>query len=155
MFQINRVMTLETANRIKSEGYVQGKDKRTYEQFMLMNKEAEAILRGGMNICETKEDGSRKYVWIKVKPTQTDNESSIDVAMKKYRRRKQSCSKMRVEQTEIRFQNSTVSAPSYTAPSIQHEESIEDEVSPLSQLTTYLKREFAKFVKTMDDMVEE
>ncbi len=76
-------MTLETAKRIKNEGYVQGLDVRTYEQFMLLNKEEEAILRGGMNICETKEDGSRSYVWIKVKPTQTDNESSIDVAMKK------------------------------------------------------------------------
>ena len=148
-------MTLETANRIKSEGYVQGKDVRTYEQFMVLNKEAEAILRGGMNICETKEDGSRKYVWIKVKPTQTDNESSIDVAMKKYRRRKQSCSKMRIEQTEIRFHDSAVVTPSYSAPSPQHEESIQDEVSPLSQLISNLKRKFADFVKTMDELVVE
>ena len=148
-------MTLETANRIKSEGYVQGQDKRTYEQFLVMNKEAEAILRGGMNICETKEDGTRKYVWIKVKPTQTDNESSIDVAMKKYRRRKQSCSKMRIEQTEIRFQNSTVSAPSYTAPSPQHEEPTQDEQSPLSQLISNLKRKFDTFVKTMDELAVE
>ncbi len=155
MFQINRVMTLETANRIKNEGYVQGKDVRTYEQFMVLKKEAEAILRGGMNICETKEDGSRKYVWIKVKPTQTDNESSIDVAMKKYRRRKQSGSKMRIEQAEKRLQNSAVTVPSYTVPSIQHEEPIQDEVSPLSQLITYMKREFAKFVKTIDGLVEE
>ena len=148
-------MTLETANRIKNEGYVQGKDKRTYEQFMVMNKEAEAILRGGMNICETKEDGSRKYVWIKVKPTQTDNESSIDVAMKKYRRRKQSCSKKKIQQTEIRFQDSAATVPSYTAPSIQHEESIEDEVSPLSQLISNLKRKFDTFVKTMDELAVE
>ena len=122
---------------------------------MVLNKEAEAILRGGMNICETKEDGSRKYVWIKVKPTQTDNESSIDVAMKKYRRRKQSCSKMRIEQAAIRFQNSAVTVPSYTAPSIQYEESIDDKVSPLSQLISNLKRKFDKFVKTMDGLVEE
>ena len=148
-------MTLETANRIKSEGYVQGKNARTYEQFMVLNKEAEAILRGGMNICETKEDGSRKYVWIKVKPTQTDNESSIDVAMKKYRRRKQSCSKMRVEQTEIRFHDSAVTTSSCSAPSPQYEEPIKDELSPLSQLISNLKRKFADFVKTMDDMVEE
>ena len=148
-------MTLETANRIKSEGYVQGQDKRTYEQFLVMNKEAEAILRGGMNICETKEDGSRKYVWIKVKPTPTDNESSIDVAMKKYRRRKQSCSNMRVEQTEIRFHDSAVTVPSYTAPSPQHEEPTQDEQSPLSQLISNLKRKFADFVKTMDELVVE
>lgn len=148
-------MTLETANRIKNEGYVQGKDVRTYEQFMVLKKEAEAILRGGMNICETKEDGSRKYVWIKVKPTQTDNESSIDVAMKKYRRRKQSCSKMRIEQAAIRFQSSAAAVPCFSVPCVHNEECIQDEKSPLSQLITYLKREFAKFVKTMDGLVEE
>jgi len=148
-------MTLETAKRIKNEVYVQGLDVRTYEQFMLLKKEAEAILRGGMNICETKEDGSRSYVWIKVKPTQTDNESSIDVAMKKYRRGKHSCSEMRIEQSEIRFQGSAATTTSNSAPIPQHEESIQDDVSPLSQLISILKRKFANFVKTMDGLVEE
>ena len=50
-------MKLETAKRIKTEGYVQRQDVRTYEQFMLLNKEADAILRGGMNICEVQADG--------------------------------------------------------------------------------------------------
>lgn len=148
-------MKLETAKKIKNEVYVQGQDVRTYEQFMLLNKEADAILRGGMYICEKLENGTRKYVWVKVKPTQTDNESSIDVAMKKYRRGKLPCSKMKIEQIKIRFQDSATTIPSYPSPSPHHEESIQDEVSPLSQLISYIKREFAKFVKTMDGLVEE
>ena len=148
-------MTLETAKRIKNEEYVQGQDARTYEQFMILKKEADAILRGGMNICETKEDGSRSYIWVKVKPTKTDNESSIDVAMKKYRRSKLPSTKMRNEQAEIRFQGSTATTPSYSVPVPQHEESIHDDVSPLSKLIFYLKRKFAEFVRIMDGLVEE
>ena len=43
------------------------------------------MVRGGMNICEQTEDGRRKYVWIKVKPTKTDDESSIALALARYR----------------------------------------------------------------------
>ena len=69
-------MTLETAKRIVRE---QGEDS---------NKEARAVVRGGMTICEKNVDGSRKYVWVKVKPTMTDDESSIDVALENRRKRK-------------------------------------------------------------------
>ena len=69
-------MTLETAKRIVRE---QGEDS---------NKEARAVVRGGMTICEKNVDGSRKYVWVKVKPTMTDDESSIDVALEILRMRK-------------------------------------------------------------------
>ena len=69
-------MTLETANRIVQE---QGEQA---------SKEALAIVRGGMTICEKKADGSRKYVWVKVKPTMTDDESSIDMALENQRMRK-------------------------------------------------------------------
>lgn len=69
-------MTLETANRI------------VQEQGELASKEALAVVRGGMTICEKKADGSRKYVWVKVKPTITDDESSIDVALENRGRRK-------------------------------------------------------------------
>jgi hypothetical protein len=41
-----------------------------------------------MTICEKKADGSRKYVWVKVKPTLTDDESSIDVALENQGKRK-------------------------------------------------------------------
>ena len=69
-------MTLETAKRIAQE---QGEQA---------SKEALAIVRGGMTICEKKVDGSRKYVWVKVKPTLTDDDSSIDVALENRRKRK-------------------------------------------------------------------
>lgn len=69
-------MTLETANRI------------VQEQGELACKEALAIVRGGMTICEKKADGSRKYVWVKIYPTTTDDESSIDVALEIRRRGK-------------------------------------------------------------------
>ena len=72
------VMTLETAKRIVQE---HGESA---------SKEARAIVRGGMTICEKMADGSRKYVWVKVKPTMTDDESSIDVALKNQRIRKTS-----------------------------------------------------------------
>lgn len=69
-------MTLETAKRL------------VLEQGELACKEALAVVRGGMTICEKKADGNRKYVWVKVKPTLTDDESSIDVALKNQRIRK-------------------------------------------------------------------
>ena len=53
-------MTLETAKRIVRE---QGEDS---------NKEARAVVRGGMTICEKNVDGSRKYIWVKIMPTKTD-----------------------------------------------------------------------------------
>ena len=69
-------MTLDTAKRI------------VREQGEVACKEALAIVRGGMTICEKKADGSRKYVWVKVKPTMTDDESSIDMALENQRMRK-------------------------------------------------------------------
>lgn len=66
-------MTLETAKRIIEEG--------------LPNKEAEAVVRGGMNICEVQPDGRRKYRWIKVMPTKTDAESSIEAALEKFQKK--------------------------------------------------------------------
>jgi len=66
-------MTLETAKQIIENGQ--------------QNKEAEAVVRGGMNICDVLPDGRRKYQWIKVLPTKTDAESSIDAAMEKYHKK--------------------------------------------------------------------
>ena len=66
-------MTLETAKRIVDEG--------------TPNKEAEAIVRGGMTICEIDTDGSRNYKWIKVLPTTSDSVSSVEVALGNNRRR--------------------------------------------------------------------
>ena len=91
-------MTLETAKRIVRE---QGEDS---------NKEARAVVRGGMTICEKNVDGSRKYVWVKVKPTMTDDESSIDMALENQRMRKTrqpSTAPIRLAQTEPVIPNAT------------------------------------------------
>lgn len=68
-------MTLETA---KQQVLAQGE---------LASKEALAIVRGGMTICEKNVDGSSKYLWVKIEPTKTDEESSIDVALENRRKR--------------------------------------------------------------------
>ena len=62
-------MTLETAKRL------------VLEQGEYANKEAQAVVRGGMTICEQSADGRRTYLWIKVFPTKTDGESSIEQAL--------------------------------------------------------------------------
>ena len=67
-------MTLETAQRIVREKGAQA------------DKEAQSVVRGGMNICEITQDG-RTYLWIKVKPTLRDDESSIEAALKNHRKR--------------------------------------------------------------------
>ena len=69
-------MTLETARKI------------VLEQGEVACKEALAIVRGGMTICQKNVDGSRKYIWVKIMPTKTDEESSIDVALENRRKRK-------------------------------------------------------------------
>ncbi len=81
-------MTLETAKEILKD------------ISRLPNKEAEAVVRGGMNICEQVEDGRRKYVWLKVKPTKTDDESSIALALAKYRLAKDSQNKLKTPKAE-------------------------------------------------------
>ena len=80
-------MTLETAKRIVAEGQP--------------NKEAEAVVRRGMNICEMQADGSRKYRWIKVTPTKTEAESSIDKAMAPYQRKQKEAKASQTKETPI------------------------------------------------------
>ena len=126
-------MTLETAKRLVEEGHT--------------DKEAEAVVRGGMNICEKKEDRSRKYYWIKVMPTMTDAESSINLAMDNYRKRRQP-KKSRVVLPLIEER----STPKITEP----EKESEQQTSPiLPRLVSTLKGKFSNFVKIMDEIVDE
>ena len=144
-------MTFETAKRIKTEGYVQGQDVRTYEQLMLLNKEADAILRGGMNICEEQENGSRKYIWIKVLPTKTDEESSIELALKKHKKKK--------EPRKSNLSDNKVTAPESKHPitptPTQENKSDDKNVASINRYATRLKKKFINFVKLMDEFVEE
>lgn len=146
-------MTLETAKRIKEEGAVPGQEAKNYDQYMLLQKEAEAILRGGMTICESTEDGNRKYTWIKVKPTKTDNESSIQQALKNHQKRKTGVTiKPKPQETPPQPEKpqpiTTEKEPPTKAPKIK-------DITTLSQLTTYLKTKFERFVEIMDTIVDE
>ena len=140
-------MTLDTAKRI------------VREQGEVACKEALAIVRGGMTICEKNVDGSRKYVWVKVKPTMTDDESSIEQALKTHNQKQQSISissakaitspsKAIVEETSITI---------HSEPTVPKKmDSLDSkEVHPFLQLIAYLKRKFDEFVKAMDELVEE
>ena len=69
-------MTLKTAKQIVEDGNG------------ARNKEAEAVIRGGMTYCEQKDNGKRVYLWLKVFPTKTDEESSIKLAIENYQNRK-------------------------------------------------------------------
>lgn len=126
-------MTLETAKRIVKEAHT--------------NKESEAVVRGGMYICENTAKGSRKYVWIKVKPTMTDEESSIELAMEIYRKRKQP-KKSRVV-LPPKEEKST--------PKIDEtKQTSEPKPTPvLPRLVSTLKGKFSHFVKLMDEIVDE
>ena len=140
-------MTLETAKRIVRE---QGEDS---------NKEARAVVRGGMTICETSADRRRTYLWLKVLPTETDEESSIELALKMHNQKKQSISKSLakaitppsktiVEETSITIHSEPTVPKKMDGPDSK-------EVHPLLQLIAYLKRKFDEFVKAMDEFVEE
>lgn len=149
-------MTLETAKRISEKGDFQGLEITTNDEYMLLNKEAEAIIRGGMTICEEKGDGTRKYTWIKVKPTQTDDESSIEQAMKNHQRRKRPRPKPVKREEAIKPEDNKVTIPqSETSPSPQIVESDQKEYKPLSRLIMYLKTNFDKFVEKMDEFADE
>ena len=132
-------MTLETAKRIIEEG--------------LPNKEAEAVVRGGMTICENQENGSRKYKWIKVLPTKTDEESSIELAIKIYQKKKQPRRKRDdgtnhvVETANHPVQN--------TNNNPQEQEPETKRTYTLSSTIAYLRRKINEFVKILDGLVEE
>ncbi len=127
-------MTLETAKRIVNEGTA--------------NKEAEAVVRGGMTICETKTDGSRKYQWVKVLPTNTDEESSINVALIKYRNRRQKHSSKKKEEATP---HEPESSPTPVA-SIQKEESAQPSQPALLER---LKKRAKDLWKEIDSIVVE
>jgi len=140
-------MTLETAKRIVLE---QGEDS---------NKEARAVVRGGMTICEITDDGRRNYPWIKVLPTRTDAESSIDQALKLYHQKTTPSSKQSVNPVktspDVIEEKPTITFNLGPTVSTSSAKSNVKEVHPLWQLIAYLKRKIDEFVKTMDEFVDE
>ncbi len=131
-------MTLETARRIVDEG--------------ISNKEAEAVIRGGMTICHTKSDGSRSYQWIKVHPTANDEESSIEIALGNTRKRK---SIRQVPKTSMKEELITYKTES---PQMSPNPSTTIEVANLSLQPTFferLKKKAVEIWKEIDSIVIE
>lgn len=95
-------MTLETAKRIVDEG--------------TPNKEAEAIVRGGMTICEIDTDGNRNYKWIKVLPTTSDSVSSVEVALGNIRRRNNKQQQTNIETETISEEKENPQMSNVTSP---------------------------------------
>ena len=91
-------MTLETAKKILEE---LPQDKSVRFRYRMKNysliRESEAICRGGFTFCNHTEDGGRVYVWLKVFPTETDAESSIDQALRLYNQKTRPSSKQMVK----------------------------------------------------------
>jgi hypothetical protein len=133
-------MTLETAQRIMQEG--------------LPNKEAQAVVRGGMTICELEDNGVRTYNWIKIYPTKTDNESSIQLALNNYRKKKESLHSER-KRSVINVDNKKADSQLPTTTVSLKIESEQRDTLTISTLVQSIKKRFNDFVKTMDGLVEE
>lgn len=133
-------MTLETAQKMMQEG--------------LPNKEAQAVVRGGMTICENEDNGVRTYNWIKIYPTKTDNESSIQLALNNYRKKKESSHSER-KRSVINVDNKKADSQSATTTIPLKIESEQKDTLTLSKLVQSIKRRFNDFVKTMDEIVDE
>ena len=135
-------MTLETANRILLE---QGENA---------SKEARAVVRGGMTICELTADGRRTYPWIKVFPTKTDAESSIEQALKLRQEKKTASNKKKQSKTEPVV--TIVKTHEIIPVLVPKEESPADE-TPLSiySLISKGKQKLRDFMKILDEIVIE
>ena len=146
-------MTLETAKQILEE---MPQDKSVQYKYRLKNlsriREAEAICRGGFTFCEY-EDGDRVYVWLKVFPTETDEESSTIQAVNEYRKKKELRNRSSKKQEEQISSPTPALQQKEVAPQIV--ESEPKESNPLSNIVSKIKKKFEEFVKKMDGIVEE
>lgn len=135
-------MTLETAKRI------------VLEQGDQASKEAQAVVRGGMNVCDVLDDGKRKYCWVKVLPTKSDAESSIDAALKLRQSRKKASSKPSPsdKRPAIKFDESP------TVSSVMHEDltpKVEEEPFSIELLIRKAKQKLHDICAKLDEWVVE
>ena len=135
-------MTLETAKRIVSE---QGENA---------SKEAKAVVRGGMTICELAADGRRTYPWVKVLPTKTDGESSIELALKM--RRPTGKSKSKEEQLKQKPATAPVKVPEALPAQVIKEESTDENRSlSIYSLISKAKQKLRELWLELDEIVVE
>lgn len=135
-------MTLETAKRI------------IHEQGEYANKEAQAVVRGGMTICELTADGRRTYPWIKVLPTKTDKESSIEQALKLRREKKTTSSKKKLAKQEA---NVTPTKVQKVVPTQvpEGESPVEEKSISIHTFISKVKQKLREFMKVLDEIVDE
>ena len=150
----SKKMTLESAKRILEELPQDKSDRFNYrmKNYTLVH-EAEAVCRGGFTFCEQTEERGRVYVWVKVFPTETDAESSIDLALKEYRKKKD----LRNRKNQINKEQTSSPIPvlqqKLVIPQIVKSE--QKGTNSLLSIKSKIKRKFDEFVKVMDEIVDE
>ena len=134
-------MTLETAQRI------------VQEQGEIASKEAMAVVRGGMTICEITADGRRTYPWIKVLPTKTDAESSIEQALKLRREKKTTSSKKKQQKSGV----NPIKVSNIVPVQIPDKgvSLIENKPFSIDSLISKAKQKLREFMKVLDEIVVE
>ena len=93
------------------------------------------------------------YVWLKVFPTETDEESSTIQAVNEYRKKKELRNRSSKKQEEQISSPTPALQQKEVAPQIV--ESEPKESNPLSNIVSKIKKKFEEFVKKMDGIVEE
>ena len=128
-------MTLETAQRIVREKGAQA------------DKEAQSVVRGGMNICEITQDG-RNYLWIKVKPTLRDDESSIEVALENHKKKNN-------KQFSETMQSPVRQEKNITPKPINRQLEVDNKKEQAPSIFGRIKKKAVEFLKEIDSIVIE
>ncbi len=138
-------MTLETAKRLVIE---QGENA---------SKEARAVVRGGMTICEYGEDGRRTYRYIKILPTKTDDESSIDQALNMRRALKISFNTPKPQNAKPKSKEIPKTVQEVVpSKSMNEDESSKDNCEfSISTVISIVKGKIRKLMIFLDEIVEE
>jgi hypothetical protein len=138
----DKSMTLETAQRI------------VQEQGEIASKEAMAVVRGGMTICELTADGRRIYPWIKVLPTKTDGESSIEQALKLRREKNMPSNKKKLAKQEANVTPTKVQEVVSSQVS-KVESPVEDNSISIHTFISKCKQKLCELWKMLDEIVVE
>jgi hypothetical protein len=135
-------MTLETAKMI------------VLELGEYANKEAKAVVRGGMTICEQAADGRRTYLWIKVFPTETDGESSIEQALE-VRQAKKTASNNKKLYRKYPVVTPVKASVTVPVPVPKEESSVKNNPLSIYSLISKGKQKLRELMKLLDEIVEE
>lgn len=118
------------------------------------NKEAKAVVRGGMTICEQAADGRRTYLWIKVFPTETDGESSIEQALE-VRQAKKTASNNKKLYRKYPVVTPVKASVTVPVPVPKEESSVKNNPLSIYSLISKGKQKLRELMKLLDEIVEE